>query len=101
MLDPAVSPVVTLGQHAFLLTALATNTFLATEALVYTLCLAAQLAFYAWAFGGAGAERCRVPLRFLAIPYYFCVVSVAGVRGFVSFVRGQQQTTWEPTGIAS
>ena len=37
----------------------------------------------------------------LAIPYYFCLVSAAGVAGFARFVRGQAQAVWAPTGAVA
>lgn len=84
-----------------LLTALATNACLASVALVYTLCLAAQLVFYTCAVAGAIAEHWQLRLRLLAIPYYFCVVSLAGLGGFVSFLRGRRQIIWRPTSTTS
>jgi cellulose synthase/poly-beta-1,6-N-acetylglucosamine synthase-like glycosyltransferase len=60
--------------------------------------LAGQLAFYGLATAGALGERFHVRLRLLAIPYFFCLVSAAGVTGFLQFLRGHHHATWLPSG---
>ena len=82
----------------FLLAALVTNLALVREHSLYVLTLAAQVAFYGLAFAGAVAERLAIRVRLLAVPYYFCVVSAAGVGGFWRFLAGSGHTTWQPTG---
>ena len=34
--------------------------------------------------------------RSLAVPYYFCLVNLAGVVGFCRVVAGNVQGTWTP-----
>ncbi len=85
----------------FLLTALCTAIRLATTHWLYTALLAAQLGFYACAAAGWLAERRQLRFRLLAIPYFFCVVSLAGVGGFISYLRGRRQIIWTPTGATS
>jgi cellulose synthase/poly-beta-1,6-N-acetylglucosamine synthase-like glycosyltransferase len=82
----------------FLLAGLATNLALVREHPIYGVTLSAQLAFYALALAGAVAERLAIRVRILAVPYYFCVVSAAGIGGFWRFLAGSGHTTWQPTG---
>ena len=83
---------------AFLVLALVTNAMLAGQAPLYTFLFMAQLSFYALALGGAFGEHWQLRFRVLAVPYYFCVVSLVGVGGFLSLLRGNRQATWAPTG---
>jgi len=81
------------------LTALfATSLWLAPRSPVYAIALAGQVVFYALALGGGLAERGGRGLGKLAIPYYFCLVSAAGVAGFARFLRGRTEAVWAPTG---
>jgi cellulose synthase/poly-beta-1,6-N-acetylglucosamine synthase-like glycosyltransferase len=82
---------------AFLLIAFVTNVALAGSAPIYTAFMAGQIGFYTLALAGAISERWHLPLRLLAVPYFFCVVSLAGVGGFLQFLRGEGQSTWTPT----
>jgi hypothetical protein len=68
---------------------------------LYLLALQAQGLFYALALIGVLAERRRVPLGPLAIPYYFCVVCAAGVAGLARWARGGADAVWAPGGRAS
>jgi len=65
---------------------------------VYTLTAAVQGAFYALALAGLAGERSRFPLGRAALPYYFCVVSAAGLGGLVRHLRGGAEAVWAPTG---
>jgi cellulose synthase/poly-beta-1,6-N-acetylglucosamine synthase-like glycosyltransferase len=83
----------------FLAGALVGNAALAKDGSpLLSVTLAGQLAFYALAAAGAIGERFDVRLRLLAIPYFFCLVSAAGVTGFLQFLRGQHHATWLPSG---
>ncbi len=61
--------------------------------------LVAQIVFYGAALVVFLLEtsRIRVP-RLLAIPYYFCVLSLATVAGIVRLLRGETGQTWETVG---
>ena len=59
---------------------------------------AGQLAFYALATAGLAAERLGRRLGPLALPYFFCTVSVAGLGGLARFARGGAEAVWAPTG---
>jgi glycosyl transferase family 2 len=80
--------------------ALAANVALLGTHPIYTLAIAVQSAFYALALAGLAAERAGVALGRAALPYYFCVVSAAGVGGLARYARGGAQAVWAPTGQA-
>ena len=84
----------------FLLVAFVANVALARSHPIYAVLMTGQLAFYTLALGGAVGERRKVPLRLLAVPYYFCVVSLAGFEGALRFLSGRKQAAWVPTGGA-
>jgi hypothetical protein len=81
-----------------LATALAANVALLDHGAFYTATLAAQAAFYALALAGWVAEHAGRGLGRLALPYYFCLVTAAGVAGFARFLRGGVQAVWAPAG---
>jgi hypothetical protein len=62
--------------------------------------LAGQLAFYTLAAVGLAGERLGRRLGTLALPYFFCTVSAAGIAGLARFVRGGAQAVWSPAGQA-
>jgi glycosyltransferase involved in cell wall biosynthesis len=84
-----------------LATLLAANVLALSQGPLYAIVLAGQAAFYALAVAGWLAERAGRGLGRLAIPYYFCLVSAAGVAGFARFVRGRAQAVWAPTGAVA
>lgn len=81
-----------------LATVLAANVALAGASPLYAATLAGQLAFYALALAGWTAERAGGGLGRLAMPYYFCLVSAAGLVGLVRALRGRADAVWSPTG---
>lgn len=86
---------------AYLLAALGSSLALAGTGPWYGAALAAQLLFYGLAAAGLVAERRGVRLGPLAAPYYFCVVSAAGIAAVVRYARGGADATWAPTSSAS
>jgi GT2 family glycosyltransferase len=58
--------------------------------------LVAQAVFYALAGIGALLEASgrRVPRAFF-VPYYFCAVNAASVKGMLDFARGRRSVVWE------
>ena len=78
--------------------ALGANLVLVGRHPIYALALAAQGAFYALALVGLVSERAGLRLGRAALPYYFCVVSVAGLAGLARYLRGGAQAVWAPTG---
>jgi cellulose synthase/poly-beta-1,6-N-acetylglucosamine synthase-like glycosyltransferase len=80
----------------FLLGALGASAYLAPGRSLYLALFIAQVVFYTVALAGALAEGLGVKARSLAVPYYFCLVNLAGVVGFCRVVAGNVQGTWTP-----
>jgi len=80
--------------------ALVANVLLFATGPVYAATLVAQAAFYALAAAGFVAERLGRRLGPLALPYYFCTVSAAGVAGLARAARGGAEAVWTPAGQA-
>jgi len=78
--------------------ALVANAALLGSHPLYTVTLAAQAGFYALALAGLAGERWGLRLGRAALPYYFCVVSAAGLGGLARYLRGGAQAVWAPTG---
>jgi len=60
--------------------------------------LATQGFFYGAALGGWVSEQVGLQLRIFSAPYYFCVMSAAGLLGFLRFLQGGTQATWSVRG---
>lgn len=84
----------------FLAAALVASVALLDRGPLYVVAFAGQAMFYALAAAGLAAERLGRRLGPLAIPYYFCTVSAAGVAGFARFLRGRAEAVWAPAGRA-
>ena len=54
-----------------------------------------QIIFYGAAFLGLIFEKLRIKGRLLSIPYVFCVLNLAALKGFLRFMLGKQKVTWE------
>jgi hypothetical protein len=80
--------------------ALVANVLLVGAGPVYAATLVAQGVFYALAAAGFVAERLGRRLGPLALPYYFCTVSAAGVAGLARAARGGAEAVWAPAGQA-
>ncbi len=78
-----------------LLVAFVSNVLLVHVGPLYGLALGVQVVFYAAAAVGAAAEHFGLRTRLLALPYFFCVVSVAGLFGFARYLSGAPQHTWQ------
>ena len=81
-----------------LLAGLVANAILLGSHPVYTLSAGVQGVFCALALAGFVGERSGLRLGRAALPYYFCVVSAAGLGGLVRYLRGGAQAVWAPTG---
>jgi glycosyltransferase involved in cell wall biosynthesis len=77
---------------------LVANGLLVGDGPLYAATLAGQALFYGLAGAGWVGERAGRGLGRLATPYYFCLVSGAGLAGFLRFARGGTQAVWAPTG---
>jgi glycosyltransferase involved in cell wall biosynthesis len=84
----------------FLAGALVAGVALLDRGPVYVVALAGQGAFYVLAAAGFAAERLGRRLGLLALPYFFCTVSIAGVAGLARFARGGAEAVWAPAGQA-
>jgi cellulose synthase/poly-beta-1,6-N-acetylglucosamine synthase-like glycosyltransferase len=55
-----------------------------------------QALFYGAALAGWLAEKFKMRVGLLGIPYYFVLSNAASLIAFLKFVRGQSHVTWEP-----
>ena len=85
----------------FLIAIFACNVVLLGEHWVYLTGLAAQVLFYGLALIGKVFRRRReLPLA-LYIPYYFCLVNFASLRGILEAYQGKTYTTWSTARVDS
>jgi cellulose synthase/poly-beta-1,6-N-acetylglucosamine synthase-like glycosyltransferase len=64
---------------------------------LYQFMIAGQAAFYAAALAGCGQHHARRRRMVLTLPYTMCLLSWATIVGFVRFITGTQEVTWEIT----
>lgn len=57
--------------------------------------LAGQLLFYGMALGGWFLETSQIKSKALFVPYYFCMMNYAVVRGIGRYLGGRQSAAWE------
>jgi len=72
-----------------------TNIFLLNTGVIYQILMISQLAFYFFALIGYLLEKRHLRLKFLFIPYYFCVMNYAVFAGFRRYIKGNQSVLWE------
>jgi cellulose synthase/poly-beta-1,6-N-acetylglucosamine synthase-like glycosyltransferase len=77
----------------FMAVALIANALLIGESWFYTVTFAVQAAFYVLAMLGRVAGPTQAPW-WLSIPYYFCLINYAGIKGIYENYRGETYTTW-------
>ena len=63
--------------------------------LIYQVLLAAQVVFYAAALAGWLLERKEIKVKALFIPYYFCMMNYAVIRGIFRYLAGSQSAAWD------
>ncbi|RYY34541.1 MAG: glycosyltransferase family 2 protein [Sphingobacteriaceae bacterium] len=63
--------------------------------MIYTLLLAAQAAFYGMSLLGWILEAREIKVKIFFIPYYFCMMNYAVVRGIFRYAGGKQSAIWE------
>ena len=80
-----------------LLLAFATNLALAlTEsAFLYGWLMAGQVLFYGMALAGWFLETRQLKNKVLFVPYYFCMMNYAVIRGIGRYLAGQQSASWD------
>lgn len=62
---------------------------------IYQLLLLAELAFYGMALLGWLLEARQIKVKIFFIPYYFCMMNYAVVKGILRFIKGRQSAIWE------
>jgi cellulose synthase/poly-beta-1,6-N-acetylglucosamine synthase-like glycosyltransferase len=83
-----------------LVAALAANVALVDRHPLYVATLAGQALVHGLALAGLLGERLGVRLGRLSVPYYFWLVSAAGVAGLLRWLGGGAQAIWSPAGQA-
>ncbi len=79
----------------FLLSLLVGNFLILEEKAIFYYSLFGQVAFYFSSVIGWAANRLKIKVGPLAIPYYFTLVNVASIAGFVRFMAGGTQVVWD------
>ncbi|MEM1324745.1 MAG: glycosyltransferase family 2 protein [Bacteroidota bacterium] len=54
-----------------------------------------QVVFYGLAFIGYLLEHRKIKTKIFFVPYYFCVMNYAVIRGFFRYLSGRQSVVWE------
>lgn len=65
------------------------------EGAVYQLLLAGQVAFYGMAMFGWLLEAQQIKVKIFFIPYYFCMMNYAVIRGIFRYLSGRQSAVWD------
>lgn len=65
------------------------------SAFIYQLLLIAQLAFYVLSLSGWFLEAQQIKVKIFFIPYYFCMMNYAVIKGIIRFAGGKQSAIWE------
>jgi biofilm PGA synthesis N-glycosyltransferase PgaC len=64
-------------------------------AFIYQLLLWAQIAFYGMSLLGWILEARQIKVKVFFIPYYFCMMNYAVIRGIIRYCNGKQSAIWE------
>lgn len=62
---------------------------------IYQLFLAGQVAFYGMALFGWLLEAQQIKIKIFFIPYYFCMMNYAVIRGIIRYLSGRQSAVWD------
>jgi len=62
---------------------------------IYQLFLAGQVAFYGMSIFGWMLEARQVKIKIFFIPYYFCMMNYAVIRGIFRYLSGNQSAVWD------
>ncbi|WCT10562.1 glycosyltransferase family 2 protein [Mucilaginibacter jinjuensis] len=65
------------------------------DSILYDVLLAAQIAFYGASLLGWILESKQIKVKILFIPYYFCMMNYAVIRGIFRYSAGKQSAVWE------
>jgi cellulose synthase/poly-beta-1,6-N-acetylglucosamine synthase-like glycosyltransferase len=72
------------------------NLILLREGLIYELILAAQAIFYGGALAGYWRDRRGKKTGGVQFIYHFVLVNISILRGWLKFLSGEKQVTWNP-----
>ncbi len=61
----------------------------------YALLMVAQVGFYLASLAGWLLETRQIKVKLLFIPYYFCMMNYAVIRGIFRYMAGSQSAVWE------
>ncbi len=78
----------------FLMSLFMSNLFL-MDKFPYSITMAGQVIFYAIGVIGWMLEKASVKSRLCSIPYVFCVLNFAALKGFLNFLAGKYSVKWE------
>ena len=78
----------------FLMALFISNLLLMTH-FPYNLIITAQGLFYFLAIAGWALEKLSVKSKLCSIPYVFCVLNFAALKGFLNFLTGSHSVKWE------
>ncbi len=78
----------------FLMSLFISNLFL-MDKFPYSITMVAQVIFYTTAIIGWMLEKASVKSRLCSIPYVFCVLNFAALKGFLNFLAGKYSVKWE------
>ena len=78
----------------FIIALFVLNLFLLSSAF-FRFTMAAQIAFYLMALVGAWFQNKGKRILAFYVPYYFCVVNFAALKGALRFLRGEKVQVWE------
>ncbi|MFH1513864.1 MAG: glycosyltransferase family 2 protein [bacterium] len=70
------------------------NIYLFWQGPNYRYCFAVQIIFYLSAIIGFFLNRSKIKFKFFNIIYYFCMINLAALIGFLRFLRGDKMSTW-------
>jgi cellulose synthase/poly-beta-1,6-N-acetylglucosamine synthase-like glycosyltransferase len=79
-----------------LLVALISNTLLMNRGEIYQYAFVAQAALYGAALAGWIANRLKLRVGPLALPYYFVLANAASLMGTLKFIAGSSHVVWTP-----
>ena len=78
----------------FLIVLFLGNFYLCWWGPTYRICFAIQAFFYFSAIIGFFLNRARIKFKFFNIVYYFCMINLAALVGFLRFLKGDKMSTW-------
>lgn len=85
------------GMPVWLVALFVASASLPGEGVLYRAAFYGQVLFYLAALAGASLPSLRAPgAHLLTVPYYFCMVNIAALRGLSRALGGQVQVTWTP-----